>query len=93
MSTCASAPDRVRANKYIAESSCPVLKRQTGYDLTDLSFHLLFMGIVADTINLVYSFHLGNAQISDITGDHTVLIKTLHEVGCDPACLEESLCG
>lgn len=43
------------------------------------------MGIVPDTINLVCPLHLGNLQISDRTGDHTVLIKTLYEVRCDPS--------
>ena len=54
-----------------------VLKRQTAYDLMDLSLHLLLMGIAPDTTTLVSSFHLGNSQISDITRNHIVLIKTL----------------
>lgn len=68
---CAFVLERVLERKHIPESSALILRRQTGCDLIELSFHLLVVGIVPDTNNLVSPFHLRNSQISDITGDHT----------------------
>lgn len=73
-----SERDRVLGNKHSLEPSCPdPPSRQSGSDLTDLSLHLSPMGTVSATTNLVDPAPLGSSRISDITGDHGVLIETL----------------